>query len=62
MLAAVIALTLITIVPLKSLVGVIVKPAVEVAVGPHAPVAEIEEIESPPKAIVTDPAVRPVIV
>ena len=55
-------LTLNTSVPSKSVVGVIVKTPVVVANGPQVPVAVILELDTPPKVIVIEPAVLPVIV
>jgi hypothetical protein len=51
-----------TKVPSKSLVGVITKFPVAVALGSHVPVAVLPAADCPPKEIVIDPAVRPVIV
>jgi len=51
-----------TIVPLKSLVGVIWRASVLVAIGPHAPLAEIDDKVCPPNVIVNVPAVLPVTV
>jgi hypothetical protein len=50
------------IVPSKSLVGVITRPAVVFVVGPQASVADTPAKENPPKASVIEPVVRPVIV
>ena len=60
--AAVIALTERMIVPLKLEVGVTTKFPVDVEVGLVSPVAVIPARDQPPKATVTLPAVRPVIV
>jgi hypothetical protein len=51
-----------TIVPLKSLVGVITNVPVVVALGPTAPVAVKLPLVKPPKPIVNEPAVLPVTV
>ena len=51
-----------TIVPLKSLVGVITSVPVVVALGPTLPVAVNEADIKPPKSIVNEPAVLPVTV
>ena len=51
-----------TRVPLKSDVGVIDNTAVEVASGPVAPLAVIPAVDVPPKLIVIEPAVLPVMV
>ena len=51
-----------TIVPLKSLVGVITKVPVVVARGPTLPVAVKLPLVNPPKATVKLPAVLPVTV
>ena len=58
----VIALMERTIVPLKSEVGVTTKFPVDVEIGPIAHVAVIPAKDQPPNAIVTLPAVLPVIV
>ena len=50
------------IVPLKSVVGVTTIPVVAVNCGPIDPVAVTDPWLIPPTAIVTDPAVRPVMV
>ena len=57
-----ICLTETTIVPLKSVVGVIEKVPVEVAFGPQVPVAVTLDWVSPPNPIVKLPAVLPVTV
>ena len=61
-LVAVIALMLSTIVPSKVLVGVTDRLAVDVVVGPHAPVADKPVVDTPPKLISNVPAVLPVTV
>jgi hypothetical protein len=57
-----IALILITIVPSKSVVGVIERVPVLVARGPTAPVALNPEVVTPPNKILNEPAVLPVTV
>ncbi len=57
-----ITLMLITIVPSKSVVGVIERVPVEVALGPVAPVAVNPEVVTPPNKILNEPAVLPVTV
>ena len=51
-----------TMVPLKSEVGVMVNPAVVVAVGPKAPVIARPASDCPPNARVNEPVVLPVTV
>ena len=48
--------------PSKSFVGVMVKPAVEVVVGPNAPLAVVAAEDCPPNAKTTLPVVRPLMV
>ena len=61
-LEAEITFMLITIVPSKSVVGVIESVPVEVARGPTAPVAVIVDEVTPPNKILNEPAVLPVTV
>ena len=51
-----------TIVPLKSAVGVMMRLPVLVALGPKVPVAVIVAFDCPPKETVNEPTVLPVTV